>query len=328
MENARRFVSGCGLSLVGMAIIACCIGGTWLAVRAQNYNNIPIEGESISLTHDTLARSYTLYTPEDYDDSQASPLILMLHGTGGDADNVQRLTDGQFNRLADDNNILVAYPNGLEGSWNDGREINETRAHRDDIDDVGFIAAVVDNIRDDYDIDDVYVAGFSDGGMLGYWLACNTIDEYTAIAAVAAQLAESVVAACESPASIPMMIGLNAEDGIVPPEGGSVRGAGSGTLGTFLSADETVAFWADNNDCQGDPTSDTLSNTNISVQQYSDCAASVIYYSIGDAGHTWAQGNSFLPSIIVGDTNDDINLGAEIWEFFATLESQATSNEE
>jgi polyhydroxybutyrate depolymerase len=46
--------------------------------------------------------------------------------------------------------------------------------------------------------------------------------------------------------------------------------------------------------------------------------ASVVYYTIEGAGHTWPGGSSLLPESIVGKCTDRLNATDVIWEFFKT----------
>lgn len=57
-------------------------------------------------------------------------------------------TQGGFNVLADEEGFVVAYPDAVENHWNDGRSKEEVdyRAHRENIDDVGFISALIDQL--------------------------------------------------------------------------------------------------------------------------------------------------------------------------------------
>ncbi len=91
--------------------------------------------------------------------------------------------------------IAVAYPDGIGGSWNAGGCCGQAEA--DDLDDVGFILALVDELVASYSIDPdrVYLTGFSNGGLLAYRLACES-DRFAAIAPVGATLVGGVRRAC------------------------------------------------------------------------------------------------------------------------------------
>ncbi len=75
------------------------------------------------------------------------PLVLLLHGGGGTGEGMEKLTLGGFNRLADREGFVVVYPDGIEKHWNDGRGLEAYRAHRENIDDVGFVSALIDHLK-------------------------------------------------------------------------------------------------------------------------------------------------------------------------------------
>ncbi len=98
------------------------------------------------------------------------------------------LTRKGFNKLADKDGFIMVYPDGIELNWNDGRMDEEAndRAHRENIDDVGFISALIDSMIKDYNINpkQVYVTGISNGAIMSYRLACELSHKITAIAPV------------------------------------------------------------------------------------------------------------------------------------------------
>ena len=93
---------------------------------------------------DGLTRTYHLHVPPALGPAPA-PLVLVFHGGGGNGPATERLT--RFTALADREGFLVAFPEGVEKNWNDGREFARSRAHRDHVDDVAFVAALLDAIR-------------------------------------------------------------------------------------------------------------------------------------------------------------------------------------
>lgn len=95
--------------------------------------------ERRTIPHGGRERTYRLYVPErGADDGSARPLVIALHGGGGDGKSFARVRRGGFHRLADRHGFLVAYPDAVEGHWNDGRGDRSRVSHREDVDDSAF----------------------------------------------------------------------------------------------------------------------------------------------------------------------------------------------
>ena len=99
--------------------------------------------------------------------------MLVFHGGGGTGPGTERLT--RFTALADREGFLVAFPEGVEKNWNDGREFTGSRAHRDHVDDVAFVTALIDAIGRAHAVDPrrVYATGISNGGIFSHYLAAH-----------------------------------------------------------------------------------------------------------------------------------------------------------
>jgi len=87
------------------------------------------------------------------------------------------LTHKGLNKLADKDGFIIVYPDGIELNWNDGRMDEEAndRAHRENIDDIGFISALIDTMIKDYNINpkQVTLQEFQMGAIMSYRLACE-----------------------------------------------------------------------------------------------------------------------------------------------------------
>ncbi len=179
------------------------------------------------LTHDGRERTYALYTPPQ--PSASMPLLIALHGGGGRGSGMIHITYGGFNRLAERETFVVVYPDGVDKRWNDGRGLTEWRAHRERVDDVGFIAALIDQISAEQPIDRrrVYVTGISNGGMMSYRLACELGDRIAAIAPVVAAL-PAHLSGCVPPHAMPIILMNGTDDPLIPYQGGPTTPLPSG----------------------------------------------------------------------------------------------------
>jgi polyhydroxybutyrate depolymerase len=131
-------------------------------------------------------RTYRLFVPARV--VAPAPLLVVLNGGGGAG-----MRAPGFDAIAGRLGFPVLYPDGTgrgDGalSWNDGRP--GTYAYEQHIDDVGYIAELIDSIVRALPVDRrrVYVTGVSDGGMMAYRLACDVGEIIAAFAPVAATL--------------------------------------------------------------------------------------------------------------------------------------------
>ena len=137
-----------------------------------------------------LERSFSVYVPRAYDGTRTPiPLVLVLHGAGGNADQVARITG--MSEIADKAPFIAVFPEGTARkehgllTWNAGNCCGY--AYENQVDDVGFIRALVGSLSAEYRVDPkrVYAVGMSNGGILAYRLACELSDTFAAIGVVA-----------------------------------------------------------------------------------------------------------------------------------------------
>lgn len=117
-------------------------------------------------------RAYVLHVPpalrRDPRLSRGSPVMLVLHGL--DSNPADAAASTGLSRLADRDDALVAYPEGVRDSFNAGYCCGPAVVHQ--VDDVSFLARVVQDLRR-RGAGRVSVVGFSNGGMMAYRLACE-----------------------------------------------------------------------------------------------------------------------------------------------------------
>jgi polyhydroxybutyrate depolymerase len=282
-----------------------------------------------SFKHDGLRRTFKIHLPSFYNKTVPSPLIIALHGRGGNGASMILITRNGFNKLADKEDFIVVYPDGVELNWNDGRtdEKANDRAHRENIDDVGFISALIDFMIKKYNIDSkrVYVTGISNGAMMSYRLACELSQKITAIAPVDGSIPSMLISGCSPSGSISVLAINSINDPLVPFEGGEIySGLRKIDLGKVISVNESIEFWVNRNKCSNDPVvtevpdKDPLDGTKAIKKQYI-CGidgTEVVLYAINGGGHTWPGGFQYEPEGIIGKTSRDIDANEVIWSFF------------
>ncbi len=282
-----------------------------------------------SLFYDNLKRTFKVYTPSSYDKSSPLPLVIALHGRGGNGESMILVTRKGFNKLAERDGFIVVYPDGVEQNWNDGRSDEEAndRAHSENIDDVGFISELIDIMIKDHNADPkrVYVTGISNGAIMAYRLACELSDKITAIAPVDGNIPYMLFPGCSPSGPVSVLAINNMNDPLVPYEGGTIYGHFHRVnLGKVLSVDESVSFWVERNTCSPipvvteEPDRDPEDGTRVIRSQYINetNGAEVVLYAIDGGGHTWPGGFQYLPQWLIGKTSRDIDANEIIWSFF------------
>jgi polyhydroxybutyrate depolymerase len=283
-----------------------------------------------------LPRTYRLYLPSGPAPTAPRPLVIVLHGGGSNGEDIERMTRRGFNTLADKEGFVVVYPDGIENRWNDGRKTEKYRTHRENIDDVGFISALIDYLAKDYHLDKsrVYATGFSNGGMMANRLGCKLTGKIAGIAPVAGNLPCDLMPCCSPSRPISVLQISGTKDPMIP-WGGGEAGFLWAHFGRLLSVAESIKFWVDNDHCSPTPVVTELPDrdpddgTRVRRELYGGGrdSSEVILYAVEGGGHAWPGGEQFLPQLIVGKTSRDLNACEVIWEFFKRhrLETESES---
>ena len=247
---------------------------------------------------DSLDRSYIAHVPDDAAIGAPLPLpvLVVLHGAGGNALKAEAATD--LSDYARQHDFIVVYPNGtqaadIEGqlAWNAGGCCGAPK--RTQVDDVGFIEAVLDDLQRSYAVDTsrIYFAGFSNGGMMSYRLSCELGDRIAGIAVVSGAYN---VASCESDATTDVLIVHGTGDMTVPYAGGPSNERTAARFGqwTNKSVADAAKAWIARDDCDDSPDSETQGVTTRAV--YEDCAddSTLEVISIKNGQHVWPLGSN------------------------------------
>lgn len=277
------------------------------------------------MTYDGIERTYRIHVPASLDKTTPAPLVIALHGGGATGRNMIELTQGGLNDLADRDNFIVVYPNAVHYNWNDGRNVSVYISHRDDVDDVGFISALIDRFADTMNIDlsRVYITGMSNGAIMTFRLACELSDKIAAAAPVDGSIAKNFYNRCLPTSPVPIMMINGENDPLLPWNGGAVHG-GDPTYGEVVSVADSVDFWVHHDNCSLQPTTtwlpdnDPNDGTRAYFKVYSGGVdgAEVILVGIQGGGHTWPGGLQYLSEDKIGKTCRDFDANEMIWSFF------------
>ena len=262
-----------------------------------------------TFSHDNVNRNYLVYIPNSYDSEIDYPLIFLFHGFGGIASQFMNTAD--MRDLAESKNFIVVYPQGLDlastGShWNCS---NPSADNKSDVDDIGFIENLIDQLLIDYPVIDnkrIYAAGYSNGGFMSYYLACNS-KKFAAIGSVAGTMLDDSYQNCNAQFPTAMINIHGTDDFDVPYVGNSY----------YPSIPDVVDWWKNFNNATNE---DLLTNQDGTIEQY-------IYYD--DAGDRFVE---HIKVIGGGHYWDDKlnyegkNTSGLIWEFVSNFDIDGVIN--
>lgn len=259
------------------------------AANAQSCNLPHASGVSTEqLMSGQRQRSYRLFVPPGYDGRQRLPLVLDLHGSGGNAAGQAR--NSGLETLSASERFLVATLEADGGRWNVPVQQNRP----DDVMYVGDVIAHVaarvctDNAR-------VYATGFSGGGRMSSLLGCTMGSRLAAIAPVSGLRFSTPC----SGAPVPVLTFHGLADPQNPYDG---HAAGRGAEWEE-SVPDALAGWARRNSCKGDVILEDPPGP-LSTMRYAGCAdgAEVRMIRIDGLGHRW--------------TREEVDTTAVMWQFF------------
>jgi polyhydroxybutyrate depolymerase len=310
--------------LVGLMVVLAVLSGC--AYKVPEDPNTVVR----SLVFDGLTRTYRLHIPPGIENVSSPAVVFVLHGHGGDGEGMERsLTLGGWDTLANEHGFLVVYPDGVNKSWNDGRPLNETGSV--DVDDVGFLCAVMDLVLEEFhgDAKRVFVTGISNGAFMSYRFAFDVPDRVAVIAPVAGAISTDILPENVSGAAVSVVALSGTKDPLVPWNGG-VIGTEKNPRGTCISVPASVGFWVQRDGCENTSSGVWLSNTDVrdlcrvhlDVYGNGTNGTAVWLYEIRGGGHTWPGGYQYLPKMLIGRTCRDIDANQVIWDFFASHPKQ------
>ena len=245
----------------------------------SNTENCYSNTNAQTLVHDGLNREYVLYIPDSYDGSVGVPLLFNFHGFGGSASD--HMIDADMRSLAEADTFILVYPQGscMNGSshWNACPIGGDNKSSADDF---GFVEAMINEISSQYtiDLERVYAAGYSNGGMMAYGLANYKSELIAAVASVSGSMLD-----CIGPANHPMpVVHLHGtSDGVLPYNGSS----------DWTSAQSTLDHWINFNNTNTVPTVTTDNSGGRTIEHFvydqGDSLVSVEHYKYIGGEHIW-----------------------------------------
>lgn len=264
----------------------------------------------------TRERTFLSYIPAALKPRPA--LLIVLHGTGLNGAKMRQWTGYEFDQLAERHGFVLVYADGYKENWNDCRKNAPFPAKKENIDDVGFLHAIINQYKTSHDIDadKVYLFGFSNGGQMAYRMAMENPGAIAGIASVAANLPEPSTIICSADGPTPKVLLINGTaDGINPYEGGEVKLFGK-KLGMSISAHATAVHFATRNSALQHMGENLLQDESITADTWLKADVPYVkHVTLHGAGHTISQPSFRFPRIL-GKTARNYNSPVEACKFF------------
>jgi polyhydroxybutyrate depolymerase len=233
-------------------------------------------------------RGYRLFVPPGYDGHVRLPLVLDLHGSGGNSAGQSR--NSGLEALSAGERFIVATLDAEGGRWN--VPVQDSRP-----DDVAYVSDVIAHVASQVCTDEtrVYATGFSGGGRMSSLLGCKL---GTRLAAIAPVSGLRFPGPC-SGRPIPVLTFHGLADPQNPYDG---HAAGRGEE-WLESVPDALASWARHDSCKGDAKLDDPPGP-LSTMRYDGCTGGteVRMIRIDGLGHTW--------------TKTEVDTTAVMWQFF------------
>jgi polyhydroxybutyrate depolymerase len=291
----RRFLIGISL-LASVAIVAVVVLGG-LTSSSEEYStatsHVPIVNGSTAGSTPFTAVSRPapiVYRPPGLSFTQRVPLVIGLYGADGCPQCMEGLT--KFEHVADEHGFVVAYPGSATSPpWNSAGDLTYLKS---------LIAQV--EVSQNIDPTRIYVAGFSGGGRMTYYLGCVLSRQIAAIAVVS-----SVMRQYPCPLSHPVSE--------LTLDGSTESNALYGTSTGIPPAAATAARWRGLDGCSARIVAETSVVAPVKQETWGPCVdgSAVALYVLAGGIHTWPGTYGLRRS----SPDAQYNASEAIWSFFA-----------
>jgi polyhydroxybutyrate depolymerase len=266
-----------------------------------------------------MRRSYVTIGDRDAD-RPGRDLVLVFHGSKQNGEKHRRFTGRAYDALADKGDAIVAYLDGYRGNWNDARRQSRFPARLERIDDVGFVASVIDQMAEDFAVNRhrVFAVGYSNGGQMVFRLMHEPAVSLAGALVIAATMPnkDNFLLPDTITEPIPLLMIHGTKDPIADYSGGEMKRWAQLIFkvgGRNLSAPETMSYYAIRNGITTPPCDTkvpggrgTSKGTSVVRTEYrQEGLPSVALYTVHGGGHT-VPGRRKAPRLL-GRTSQDIS---------------------
>jgi polyhydroxybutyrate depolymerase len=249
------------------------------------------------------------------------PLVVAMHGLNQSIDQMER--SWTMNAVADREGFNVVYPVATSGRWAyvNNRPVPLANG-KGSVDDIGFIKSLIDQLVSDHvaDAAHVYVAGFSNGGLVAWTMACQAADRLAGVAVMSTGMLEPQLDQCHPSRLVPLIVIAGTDDWTQDYDGIPTAAY------PLLSIPETLQFWRRLRGCTGSSHAtvadhDPADPTTAVLVQWTGCSSPQQFFRIEGGGH-------IMPSFAPLHTNEMVRHGGrsraietaeELWRFFHSL---------
>lgn len=282
--------------LISLLIICVVLGAIFGGIHIHNENSF------YTMTVDGIERQYKVHLPAGYSETSQYPVLFVLHGGSGSANQIQRA--GGFDRVADDNGFITVYPDGLGLTnyifhvWNSGY----LKTGLSDANDTKFLYELVFQVNATYSVNssEIYLTGHSNGGMMAYRIAAEYPNLFAAVSPVSGSIGGKGCPDCvfytipEPKSGVSIIHVHGRQDKNVPYEGGYAQSGFQKDTRWDISVNESVMWWVDKNNCDESPHISKSTSEHITLFEYTngDNGSSVILVRIEEKDHMWHSMNT------------------------------------
>jgi Poly(3-hydroxybutyrate) depolymerase len=253
-------------------------------------------------------RQYLIHIPPSYDGTKKVPLMIFLHPFMGSAESAADLT--AFNKKADEEGFIAIYPNGRFCKASGIRAWNITDFPNFMSSDTDFVGTIMETAKEGLEIDPskIFVAGYSNGGMLAQDIATKFSDKVAAVACVSGCMTGLESGPTED-VSVLMIHG--GKDKVVPYDGrlGWFNEIG---LPAMRSVDYARNFWTTNDNLTEVERQKVKDGVQFERWTNPNKKVELQIYTLDEIKHRYPGGN-YGASNVVPETIEATNV---IWDFF------------
>ena len=250
------------------------------------------------ITVDGFERWFLVHIPPGYQPGVQMPLVVNLHGAGGDAFSQQKVSG--VNAKADEAGFIAVHPQamGEKPIWYGPFPGLPGQPDRD------FFRELLAHLQREISIDParIYATGISNGGTMANGLGCYMSETFAAIAPVSG--GHTAFWECEMSRPVSVLVIHGTSDQVIPYHG---RGD------EVPPVREWVEAWAERNGCDAEPVVAYPYTDKVETWEHCDAGVVVALHTREGGGHVWP--GSELGEMLEG-ASSTMDATDVIWAFF------------